>query len=34
MNEIKEYTIKLFEDIKHKMNLVMNIGWQENCKKY
>ena len=34
MNEIKEYTNKMFEDIKHLMNLVMNIGQQENYKVF
>ena len=30
MNEIKEYTEKIFEDIKHIDEMVMSIGLQEN----
>lgn len=30
MNEIKEYTEKIFENIKHIDEMVMNIGLLEN----
>ena len=31
MNEIKNYTEKLFEDINILMKMVMNTGMQESC---
>ena len=34
MNEIKEYTAKVFEDINIQMKLVMNIGQQENYNMF
>ena len=34
MNEIKEYTEKMLDDIKHIDELVMNTGWPENYKVY
>ena len=30
MNDIKEYTEKMFEDINIQMMMKMNIGWLEN----
>ena len=34
MNEIKEYTEKMFEDIKHVDEMVMNTGVQENYNMF